>query len=114
MVPRELSRAVTSAPATTAPEASVMVPVIFALMSCPCANEQIKNMKKLNSAMRAFIGGLRFPLIPKLFELREICFGDFVAPVLFARLYRTLIVMYLAGGFRSVRPRLVLLHSSIK
>jgi hypothetical protein len=34
--------------------------VILALMSCPWAKVQIRNMKKLHKAMRTLIGGLQF------------------------------------------------------
>src|SRR5271168_2224359 len=44
----------------TAPEASVTVPVILALMSCPRATEHTRNTNKLLKAMRTLIGSLLF------------------------------------------------------
>src|SRR6266852_7499033 len=61
MVPREVSRAVTVAFEMTAPETSVTVPVIVALISCPKATEHTRNRKKLFRAMR-FICSLHFNL----------------------------------------------------
>jgi hypothetical protein len=68
-VPLEVSVAVMLAPEMTAPEASVTVPVILALMSCPKAMEHMRDRNKLLSAMRAFIG--RPPiLLSNLLDLR--------------------------------------------
>jgi hypothetical protein len=61
---------VTVAPEITAPEASVTVPVILALMSCPCAKVQTRNMKKVLNAMRALTGGLQFHFFLKAFANR--------------------------------------------
>jgi hypothetical protein len=59
------------APEITAPEASVTVPVILALMSCPKAMEHRRNTNKLLNAMRAFIGKPPI-LLSKLPDLREL------------------------------------------